>query len=490
MLAAAEVGNRLGKEEFRALVPELRVRLLNAQFDLAAADFPVIVFVAGDDRLAAGDLINRLHEWMDGRFIDTTVFGDPRPGEAGRPRLWRLWRAMPPNGRIAIWAGGLLRQVTARVAGEIDDVAFDTWTRHLEVLQAELLADGALVVKLFLHTPAAAQRARLDADNKRGGWRVDERDWAELETMSQARPLVEHFLRRTSAPGAPWTVIEATDERFRDVTAARTILDALTARLAHAPPEGPSVPADLFAPPPDQATVLSRIDLSARMSRAEYARRLDKLLGRLHGLGLEAREAGLPMILVFEGWDAAGKGGVIRRLTRAFDAGDYRVIPVGAPSTEERRYHYLWRFWRDLPGPGDLVVFDRSWYGRVLVERVEGLASDAEWQRAYEEINDFEEQLVEVGCLFQKFWLHISREEQFARFEGRAQTPYKKYKLTDEDLRNRERWDDYARAADQMVRRTWTDSAPWHLVSAEDKLHARIEVLETVAAGLKASLRR
>jgi polyphosphate:AMP phosphotransferase len=490
MLAAAEVGNQLGKEEFKAVVPDLRVGLLNAQFDLRTADFPVIIFVAGDDRLGANDVINRLHEWMDSRYIDTSVFGDPRPGEAGRPRLGRLWRAMPPRRRIAIWAGGLLRQVAARVAGEIDEAAFDDWTRHLEALQAELLADGALVVKLFLHTPAAEQRARLDAGrNREGGWRVDARDWAMLETMSEARPLVEQVLRRTSAPGAPWTVVEATDERFRDVTVARTILDALTARLAQVPPEGPSAPVDLFAPRADQATVLSRIDLSARMSRADYGKRLDKLQGRLHGLALEAREAGLPIVLVFEGWDAAGKGGVIRRLTRAFEVGDYRVIPVAAPSTEERLYHYLWRFWRDLPGPGELVVFDRSWYGRVLVERVEGLASDAEWQRAYDEINDFEEQLVEAGCVLQKFWLHISREEQLARFEARERTPYKKYKITDADYHNRESWDDYARAVDQMVLRTSAEGAPWQLVSAEDKQHARIQVLEAVTAGLKKALR-
>lgn len=490
MLSAAEVGNRLGKEEFKAVVPDLRVGLLNAQFDLKSADFPVIVFVAGDDRLAASDVINRLHEWMDSRYIDTSVFGDPRPDEAGRPRLWRLWHAMPPRGRTAIWTGGLLRQVEARVAGAIDDAAFDDWTRHLEALQAELLADGALVIKLFLHTPAATQRARLDAGhNREGGWRADAHDWAVLETMSEARPLVEQFLRRTSAPGAPWTVIEATDERFRDVTVARTILDALTARLAHTPPEGPSAPAELFAPRADQATVLSRIDLSARMSHADYAKRLDKLQARLHGLALEAREAGLPMVLVFEGWDAAGKGGVIRRLSRAFEVGDYRVIPVAAPSADERLYHYLWRFWRDLPAPGELVVFDRSWYGRVLVERVEGLANDAEWQRSYDEINDFEEQLVEAGCLLQKFWLHISREEQLARFEARERTPYKKYKITDADYRNRESWDDYSRAVDQMVLRTSTEWAPWQLVSAEDKQHARIQVLEAVAAGLKRAVR-
>jgi polyphosphate:AMP phosphotransferase len=491
VLEAAEAGNQLGKDDFKAVVPDLRTGLLNAQFDLREADFPAIVFIAGDDRLAAGELVKRLHEWMDARYIDTTVFGDPRPEETERPRQWRMWQAMPPRGGMAIWAGGLMRMIEARVAGLVDDAALEAWTVHLDALQSELLADGALVVKLFLHTPADEQRARLEAaGDGRGGWRVDERDWEMLEASSEARPLVERFLRRTSAPGAPWTVIEATDARHRDVTAGRTILDALTARLAGPPPEGPSAPVEMFSPRPDQATVLSAVDLSVQLTRADYRKRLEKAQHRLHDLALEAREAHVPVVLAFEGWDAAGKGGVIRRCTAPLEVGDYRVIPVAAPTTEELRFHYLWRFWRDLPPAGQFVIFDRSWYGRVLVERVEGFASASAWQRAYDEINDFEAQLVEAGCLLQKFWLHISPEEQMARFRARETTVYKKHKITDEDYRNRERWGDYEAAVDQMVLRTSTDVAPWHLVSAEDKQNARVEVLETLTSGLKAVLKR
>jgi AMP-polyphosphate phosphotransferase len=490
VLRAAEVGDRLGKDEYTALVPELRVGLVNAQYDLRAADFPVYVLVAGDDRIGAGDVVRRLHEWMDARHLRTTVFGEPEPWEAGRPRQWRLWQAMPPRGRVAIWAGGLLGRIAERVAGRIDDAELERWTSHLEALQQELLADGALIVKLFLHTPAEEQRARLETgEGGRAGWRVDPRDWEALEAMSEARPLVEALLRRTSAPGAPWTVVEGTDERHRDVTVARTILDALTARLAEPPPGTAAAPDAMFAMRDDQAGVLAAVDLSARLSRADYRKRLDKLQQRLHCLAIEAREAGLPAVLVFEGWDAAGKGGVIRRCTAALEVGDYRVIPVAAPTEEERRHHYMWRFWRDLPMAGRLVVFDRSWYGRVLVERVEGFATAAEWQRAYDEINDFEQQLVEAGCWLGKFWLHISPEEQLVRFQARERTAYKKHKITDEDYRNRDRWADYEEAVDQMVRRTSTSAAPWHLVSAEDKPHARVEVLEIVTEGLADALR-
>jgi polyphosphate kinase 2 (PPK2 family) len=191
-----------------------------------------------------------------------------------------------------------------------------------------------------------------------------------------------------------------------------------------------------------------------------------------------------------EGWDAAGKGSAIRRMTRAMDAALYRVIPVAAPTEEEKSRHYLWRFWRDLPRPGKMVIFDRSWYGRVLVERVEGFATEPEWRRAYAEINDFEEQLAEHGIVLRKFWLHISKEEQARRFEERRLTPYKKYKFTEEDERNRAKWDKYTTAVDEMLERTSTDLAPWHIVPANDKRFARIAVLREVCKGLKQGLKR
>jgi polyphosphate kinase 2 (PPK2 family) len=310
-----------------------------------------------------------------------------------------------------------------------------------------------------------------------------------LAALPEARPVVERLLRRTSAPGAPWTVVESTDERYRNVTVARTVLNAITARLAMDAPPGVALPSDAFGPAGDRATVLSRVDLTATLDRDAYRKRLNRLQARLHRLSLEARERGQTTVLAFEGWDAAGKGGVIRRVVGSLEAGDYRVIPTAAPSEEERRYHYLWRFWRDLPPAGTFVVYDRTWYGRVLVERVEGLAGDAEWQRAYDEINDFEAQLVERGYLVQKFWLHISADEQLARFRARETTPYKQHKITEEDYRNRERWDGYERAVNQMVLRTSSDAAPWYVVPANDKYVARIEVLERVTDGLKRALR-
>jgi polyphosphate:AMP phosphotransferase len=491
MLEKSEVGNRLSKAEFKALEPQLRVDLINAQYDLRSADFGVMLFVAGDDRIAGHEVINRLNEWLDARYIQTHVLGPMSAEEAMRPRFWRLWRDMPSKGRIALMAGGIMRLLNENLSGELSDLEYERALDHLEQMQEELVADGMLIIKVFLHTPPKVQRKRLKRaqDDDKDGWLVDQRDWAMLDLLQESGQKLESMLRRTSVAGAPWSVIEATDARYRDVAVARTILTALTARLAQAPLVGPAVSNELFAPVDRQVTVLDTVDLSRTTEPAQYKKDLARLQRELHGLSIQARERGLSTVLAFEGWDAAGKGGAIRRITQALEAGDYRVISTAAPTEEERKYPYLWRFWRDLPPAGRFVIYDRTWYGRVLVERIEGFASPAEWQRAYDEINDFEDQLVERGFYVAKFWLHISPEEQLARFQARENTPEKAHKITEEDYRNREKWDDYVEAVDQMVLRTSSADATWHIIPANDKLTARLEVLEKVTKGLRKSLR-
>ena len=491
MLEVAEVGNQVGKEEYNAAIPDLRVGLINAQYDLRHANFPVIIWIAGDDRLAANELVNRLNEWMDSLYADTRVFADPTDEEYQRPHLYRLWRSLPPKGRAAFFVGGLMRAAIQRANDEIDEPQFSIWLRHIAKMQEELVADGSLVLKFFLHTPAKAQKKKLKKAKKdpHAGWQVDKRDWAALDSMGPVLPIAERMLRETSGIGAPWTIVESTDSRYRDLTVARTILAALTARLneqtAHtARPLAESVFGDFDA----EANVLSGIDLSQSLTRGEYRAQLAKEQAKLKELSLEARQRGVTTVLAFEGWDAAGKGGAIRRITGAMEAGDYRVIPVAAPTEEERRYHYMWRFWRDLPLAGKVVIFDRTWYGRVLVERLEGFATPAEWQRAFDEINDFEAQMVEQGYYVAKFWLHISPDEQLARFKAREETPYKSHKITEEDYRNRERWDDYVKAVDQMVLRTTSDRARWNVIPANDKHFARVAALRQINEGLARTL--
>lgn len=492
MLEVSEVGNKVGKEEYRAAIPDLRVNLVNAQYDLRKADFPLIIWIAGDDRLAANELVNRLNEWMDSRYADTRVFADPTEEEMQRPQLWRLWRSLPPKGRTAFFVGGLMRAAGQRAAGEIDEPEFSIWLRHIAQMQHALVADGALILKFFLHTPAKVQKKKLKKAEKHPeyGWHVDQRDWAALDSLGPVLPIAERILRETSGPGAPWTIVESTDARYRDLMVARTILAALTARLGETSRyTGPSLAESVFGDIDASADVLSGIELSQSMDRDDYRARLAKQQGRLRRLSIEARKRGVSTVLAFEGWDAAGKGGVIRRITGAMEAGDFRVIPVAAPTEDERKHHYLWRFWRDLPAAGNVLIFDRTWYGRVLVERIEGFAGPAEWQRAYDEINDFENQLVERGYFVAKFWLHISPEEQLARFKAREDTPYKAHKITDEDYRNRERWDEYVRAVDQMILRTTSDRARWNVIPANSKQHARIATLKAVNRGLARALR-
>lgn len=492
MLEVAEVGNKVDKQTYKTEVPELRLGLVNAQYDLRDADFPVIIWIAGDDRVAANEVVNRLNEWMDARYINTRVFAELTQEEEERPALWRLWRSLPPKGRTAIFAGGLMRAAHLRAADEIGEPEFSVWLRHVAKLQDELVADGALVLKFFLHTPEKKQRKRLKKAEKdpEQGWWVDKRDWQALDKLGPVLPIAERILRETSAPGAPWTIVESSDERYRDLTVGHTVLDALTARLQQKQTQGPSVSESVFGDLDRSANVLSGVDLSRSLDKPDYRAQLAREQGRLHRLSLEARKRGVSTVLAFEGWDAGGKGGVIRRVTQALEAGDYRVVPVAAPTEEERKYHYLWRFWRDIPREGRFMIFDRTWYGRVLVERIEGFAQAAEWQRAYDEINDFEAQMVERGNYVAKFWLHVSPEEQLARFQAREETPYKQHKITEEDYRNREKWDDYVRAVDQMILRTTTDGARWHVIPANNKYYARVATLKSINKGLAKVLRQ
>jgi polyphosphate kinase 2 (PPK2 family) len=282
-------------------------------------------------------------------------------------------------------------------------------------------------------------------------------------------------------------VIEAADARYRHLAVGRELLSAIERRLRGEVRPHSVIPE---APITDPVTILDTLDLTRTLSKEHYLQRMPELHARIARLAQKLARKRRSAIVVFEGPDAAGKGGAIRRMTWALDARQYRVIPIGAPTDEERAHHYLWRFWRHLPRRGRITIYDRSWYGRVLVERVEGFASTDAWMRAYHEINDFEEQLAEHGIALAKLWLHISPDEQMRRFQERETQPWKRYKITDEDYRNRDKWDAYQIAADDMIERTSTEYAPWTLVAANDKRHARIEVLKTLCRSLAAALKR
>jgi polyphosphate:AMP phosphotransferase len=367
--------------------------------------------------------------------------------------------------------------------------AFERRLERIRRFEQMLAAEGALLIKLWFHLSKKAQKRRLEelSESRKTAWRVGPGDWKRFKRYDKFMDVSEDALRATSTGEAPWEIIEGSDHEYRSLTVGRLLEERLAKRLAGKRPVI-AAPAPAAAAPLDGRTLLASFDYKRSLEPAAYRKKLDKLQARLNGLTRERKMARRSPIIVFEGMDAAGKGSTIRRITQAMDARFYRVIPVAAPTDEERAQPYLWRFWRQVPEHGHAAIFDRSWYGRVLVERVEGFCSEADWARAYAEINDFEAQLAESGAVVAKFWLAVTPKEQLKRFRQREETTYKRYKITDEDWRNRKKWPAYERAVGDMIERTSTDRSPWHVVASDDKLFSRIEVLETLCERLEASL--
>ena len=492
MFEAAEVGRTIAKEVWDAEVPKLRAELLEAQLALRSTRVPVIVIVSGGDGAGKGETVNRLHEWLDTRGLETHVFGPLSDEERDRPPYWRFWRTLPARGRIGIFFGSWYTDpIVRRTYGKTSTAELDDALARIAFFEKMLVEDGALILKFWFHLAEREQRRRLRRleRDKATRWRVSPIDWRHLALYDKFRKHSERALARTDTELAPWYVVEAADDRYRELTTGRTLLAALRRAVAPAPGAAPAARAPAAAAAPGGGlTILDRVDLTRRVTDAAYRKELAGLQARLNELAREAYLARQSSVVVFEGWDAAGKGGTIRRVAEAMDARDFKVISVAAPTDEERAHHYLWRFWRHIPRAGTMTLYDRSWYGRVLVERVEGFAGVAEWSRAYAEINDFEAQLVEHGMVLAKFWLHIGKAEQLARFRERETVAYKRHKITEEDWRNRKRWARYEEAVNEMVARTSTRAAPWTLVPADDKRVARLTVLRTLCKGLERAL--
>jgi len=489
MFESAELGHEVGKKEYDAQEPKLRSALLDAQMRvMERAEFPIILLSGGVDGGGKGEVVNLLLEWMDPRHIQVHAMGAASDEESTRPPMWRFWRALPPKGKTGVFFGSWYTQpIVDRVYGRIRGAELTRALAEITRFERMLVDEGALVVKLWMHLSKKAQRKRFKELEKdpRTAWRVTKQDWANQAHYDHFREVSERALRDTSTAEAPWTVVEATDRRYRDLTVAQTLLNAIDKRLERK--HTPTVRAAPPPPPPiDARNVLEELDLDRTLPEDRYDRKLPKAQARVNAASRsKSFLQDHACVLVFEGNDAAGKGGTIRRVTSALDARRYDVVPIAAPTEEERAQPYLWRFWRHLPRKGHFAIFDRSWYGRVLVERVEGFAAEPDWMRAYREIVDFEESMARSGIVVVKFWLAISEKEQLARFKAREKTSYKRFKITEEDWRNREKWPAYERAVCDMIDRTSTDVAPWHLVEANDKKWARVKVAETLAAALE-----
>ncbi|MFA6028287.1 MAG: polyphosphate:AMP phosphotransferase [Elusimicrobiota bacterium] len=488
MFESAEIGRSVGKKDYARRIEALRTRLLKAQHALAGTRLRLVLVVGGVEGAGKTELARRFLEWLDPRGLRVEAYGDPSDEENERPEYWRYWRTLPASGQGAILVGSwYTRPIVERVFKKTGSGGFDGALDRAMAFEAMLLREDTVLVKLWLHLSKKEQRRRFKEleESPETSWRVTKQDWAFSKKYDRFREVCERALAKTGTPEAPWTVVEATDRRYRDLASCEAVLAALEAGLKRAGAPAPKTAPEKGKPP--KVSVLSRLDLSLK-AKDGYEGKLLKQQGRIARLARRLREERRSLICAFEGVDAAGKGGAIRRLLGAVDVRNARVMPVAAPSDEERAHPYLWRFWRELPRFGHATIYDRTWYGRVLVERVEGFCPAEAWKRAYGEIAAFESELSDAGAILCKFWLQISPEEQLRRFQDRVKTPFKQYKITEDDWRNREKWAAYQAAVVEMIEKTSQPCAPWTLVEAEDKRWARLKVLKTVADRLEEEL--
>lgn len=503
MLSKLDLSREVSKSDYREAKAGLEMGLAEMQRRAHRLGIPVVVVFEGWDAAGKGTLINELILPLDPRGISVRTTQSPNEEEALRPFLWRFWCHIPARGRITVFDRSWYRRVTVdRVSGSVRGEGLVQAYADILSFERQLADDGVVIVKFFLHISQEEQERRFKRleQGKSTAWRVTKGDWKRHRRYAEYVEAYEDLLGRTDTESAPWTVVEAHDRRWATLKVFATLQTALERRIAEreaalaARPESEGVGAssggDARLPAYLRASVLDQADLSKTMTRKVYERRLEAGQERLRELEYEIYRRRVPVVLAFEGWDAAGKGGNIKRLTAKLDPRGYEVVPVAAPNDVEKAHHYLWRFWMEMPKAGHITVFDRSWYGRVLVERVEGFCREPEWRRAYREINEMEHHLANAGAVVLKFWLHIDREEQLRRFREREKTPYKQWKITPEDWRNREKWEVYQAAVDEMLYRTSTPYAPWCVVESNCKWHARVKVIESVIGAIEARLIR
>lgn len=500
MLEKVDLTKKMPKEEYKEKMTELESRMGELQRRCKDLGIPVMIVFEGFGAAGKGLQIGELIQSLDPRGFEVHAVKRETEEEKLHPFMWRFWTKTPANGRIAIYDGSWYRKVL------ID--RFDKKTTKKELPEAydsirefeEQLTDaGTVMIKLFLDIDKAEQKKRFDRllSSKETSWRVTPDDLKRNSQYEKYQSIIEEMLQKTDTDYAPWTIIEATDRRFAAVKIYTRVISALkeavekkearkniTEALAYKENE------DLAEDKSLKESVLAKADLSLAYTKEEYKKKLKKLQKKMEILHSELYRRKIPVVLGFEGWDAGGKGGAIKRLTEKMDPRGFVVNPTAAPNDFEKAHHYLWRFWRVMPKAGHIAIFDRTWYGRVMVERIEGFCTKQEWQRAYKEINDMEKDLADAGAIVIKFWMQIDKDEQERRFKARQEDPLKQWKITDEDWRNREKWDQYEEAVNEMLVRTSTEYAPWIVVEGNCKYYARIKVLETVIGAIEARLKK
>ena len=476
-----------GKAAVKAETAALEARLAIQQQQIKEAGLPVIVLLEGWGASGKGSLIRDIIRSIDPRSFCVCPIVPPVEEEARRPFLWRYFEKIPPKGRFLFLDSGWYGETVKNVMEDgLENGAYASRVHSLNVFERQLCDNGYLVVKLFLHISKETQDERFEKllESRDTSWRVSALDRLENKRYKKYAAVWDSLLDATDSPWAPWYLIDGS-ERAKRLQALQVLTQSIAAAL-----EGRrsawEIPGELFPLLP--MPKLAEVSLDQQVPEEEYRIRLKDAQKRLQALHNRLYRKQVPVVIVYEGWDAAGKGGNIKRIAAALDPRGYEVVPVAAPEPQELARHYLWRFWTRLPKTGHISIFDRSWYGRVMVERIEKLCPDEAWQRAYQEINEFERELHDWGAVVLKFWVHIDPETQLERFRERENTPEKRWKITAEDWRNREKWPQYEEAVDEMLQKTSTAYAPWHIIESRDKHYARLKAIETVIEALETAL--
>ena len=499
MLEQIDLTKKMSKNEFKARREQLEPELSRLQRTCREQKLPVIIVFEGFGAAGKGYQIGKLIHALDPRGFTVYSVGSETKEERMHPFLWRFWTKTPARGHIAIFDRSWYRKVLIdRFEKVTPDPGLSEAYKQINTFERQLTDDNTVIIKLFLCIDKKEQKKRFDKllSSKSSAWRVSHGDLKRNEKFDEYKNMNDQMLEHTDTDYAPWTLIESMDREYATIKIYTAVISAIRRALAGHSETMPSEKTTQnsqtvsFQDNILRTSSLKKADLSLDISRDEYRKKLEHLQKKIAALHGEYYRRRIPVVIGFEGWDAGGKGGAIKRLTEKMDPRGYQVFPTASPNDIEKVHHYLWRFWEHLPKDGHIAIFDRTWYGRVMVERIEGFCTTAEWQRAYQEINDMEHQLYQHGSLVLKFWMQIDKEEQERRFRERMDNPDKQWKITDEDWRNREKWDEYERAVDEMLVRTSTTYAPWIIVEGNSKYYARIKVLQTVADAMENHLKK
>lgn len=491
MLEKLDLFKEMKQEKYKKIMSKLEIKAGYLQREAKALKIPVILVFEGWDAAGRGRVLNELMLALDPRGIRDFSIEPPTADENARPFLWRFWTKTPEKGRIVLfdrsWYGRVLGD---RVDGNVKKKVWQRAYEEIRSFERQLTEDGNVLVKLFFHITKGEQKKRIkDLEDDPATAKLVNKDfWRHNQQYDEYYEAVEDMLEETDTKTTPWTLVEAHDFRYAKVKVFEAFIQALEARVKQVK-KGKKKKTDIKLKSV-KYSVLDKVDPNQDMDVEEYEKALKKCQDRIWELNFEILRAGLPVAIVYEGWDAAGKGGNIKRLIQKMDPRRYDVITTAAPNDVEKAHNYLWRFWNELPKAGFITIFDRSWYGRVMVERVEGFCTEADWKRAYKEINEMEKQWTDYGIVLMKFWLHIDKDEQLRRFKEREAIIYKNWKITEEDWRNRKKWDAYKEVVDEMIYRTSTEQAPWTIIEANSKYYARIKALKTFIKAVEDGLER